>query len=157
MRMSSSTLPVLTRIPIKSLRWGVLAWILLLPLLPALGVFVVQLQWGKVPKLLVRMPEVQAEVAKQWETPLWVDARSHDEYEERHLDGAIWLNEGAWQAGLPAVLDEWKPGRRVVVYCSSKSCQESQAVARRLQEETGWPDIFVVMGAWEKMKNIQGL
>lgn len=157
MRMSSSTRPVLAQMPGRRLRWGVLAWILLLPMVPALGVFVIQSHLGKVPKLLIRMPEVQAEVAKQWESPLWVDARSHEEYEESHMEGALWLNEGAWQAGLAAVLDDWKPERRIVVYCSSKSCQESQAVARRLREETGWPDIFVVMGGWEKMKNIQGL
>ena len=128
---------------------------LFLPLAPALGVFAVQFYSGTVPRLRIPMPTVLATVAQRWERPLWVDARSREAYEEGHKEGAVWLNEGSWQEGLPMVLDEWSPGRRVVVYCSSQSCQESQAVARRLMEETGWPDIFVLAGGWEQLKGLK--
>jgi rhodanese-related sulfurtransferase len=137
-------------------RLSVLAWILLLPLVPATGAFIVQWKLGDVPKLLVHMPEVQAGEARKWEDVLWVDARPRKDYEKSHVEGAMWLDEGAWQEALPKLLDAWKPGRRVVVYCSSKSCQASQAVARRLHEETGWKDIFVVKGGWDSLKDFQG-
>jgi len=103
------------------------------------------------------MPEVQAGEAITWPGVLWVDARPRREYEEEHAREAVWLDEGAWQEGLPAVLDKWEPGRTVVVYCSSQSCRSSHAVARRLREETGWKEIFVLKGGWEKLKGFQGV
>jgi rhodanese-related sulfurtransferase len=115
---------------------------------PALCGFLIHWQSGKLPKL--RAPEVLVEEAQKWEGTLWVDARSREDYEAKHVEGAVWLNEGEWQEGLPAVLDEWMLGRRVVVYCSSRSCQASHAVARRLREETGWQEIFVLKGGWNQ-------
>jgi len=134
-------------------RWRVLLRICLLPVLPAGGAFLLHWQMGKLPQLQVHLPEVQVAEARKWKNALWVDARSREDYEETHSLGAIWLNEGDWQEGLPAVLDAWRPGRRVVVYCSTQSCQASQAVARRLREETGWKEIFVLKGGWEKLRN----
>lgn len=153
MRMSSSVdIPAGWMGP----KWGILLGICLLPLIPAAAVFFFHWQTGKLPKLRVHMPEVRTEEVCKWRGVLWVDARSRADYEMQHVEGAVWLSEDAWQEGLPALLDAWIPGKRVVVYCSTRSCRGSHAVAARLREETGWKEIFVLKGGWEKWQEFQG-
>ncbi len=50
---------------------------------------------------------------------------------------------------VPAVLDRWEPDGKVVVYCSSLSCQASHEVARRLREKMNLPNVYVLQGGWE--------
>ena len=47
----------------------------------------------------------------------------------------------------PAVVDAWAPGDKVVVYCSSLSCQASHEVGRRLREQVGMENVFVPIEA----------
>jgi rhodanese-related sulfurtransferase len=80
---------------------------------------------------------------------LWVDARPDDEFASDHVPGAISLNEDRWNELLPQFLTAWSPGKKVVVYCSSLSCNASREVARRLRKEAQLPDVFVLEGGWE--------
>lgn len=80
---------------------------------------------------------------------LWVDARPADAYAERHIPGAIPLNQNEWAEQLPALLQAWRPGMKVVVYCDSPACGASQAVALRLQQGVNLPDIYVLKGGWD--------
>jgi len=80
---------------------------------------------------------------------IWVDARPDDEFASDHVPGAISLNEDRWNELLPEFLAAWSPGKKIVVYCSSLSCNASREVARRLRKEAQLPDVFVLEGGWE--------
>ena len=88
--------------------------------------------------------------AQAWgENAIWVDARPDAEFERDHVPGAILLNEDRWNELLPQFLQNWSPEKRIVVYCSSLSCNASREVARRLRKEAQLSDVFVLEGGWE--------
>jgi len=88
--------------------------------------------------------------ARAWgENVTWVDARPEEEFARDHVPGALSLNEDRWSELLPQFLAVWSPGRKIVVYCSSLSCNASREVARRLRREAQLPDVFVFEGGWE--------
>jgi rhodanese-related sulfurtransferase len=89
--------------------------------------------------------------ARAWgENIIWVDARPEEEFARDHVPGAFSLNEDRWNELLPQFLAAWSPGKKVVVYCSSLSCNASREVARRLRREAQLPDVFVLEGGWEE-------
>jgi len=95
---------------------------------------------------------VSVEVARGWgANVLWVDARPSDEFERDHVPGAISLNEDRWGEALSEFLaKQWSPEKKIVVYCSSQSCNLAEDVARRLREEAKLPnEIRVLKGGWE--------
>jgi rhodanese-related sulfurtransferase len=81
---------------------------------------------------------------------IWVDARPDVEFEREHVPGAVLLNEDRWNELLPQFLTAWSPEKRVVVYCSSQSCNASREVARRLRDEAQLKNVFVLQGGWEE-------
>jgi rhodanese-related sulfurtransferase len=81
---------------------------------------------------------------------IWVDARPDVEFERDHIPGAVLLNEDRWNDLLPRFLATWSPEKRVVVYCSSQSCNASREVARRLRDEAQLKNVFVLQGGWEE-------
>lgn len=93
---------------------------------------------------------VTADRAQTWGgSVIWVDARPDEEFARDHVPGAFSLNEDRWNELLPQFLAMWSPGKKVVVYCSSLSCNASREVARRLRREAQLPDVFVLEGGWE--------
>jgi rhodanese-related sulfurtransferase len=93
---------------------------------------------------------VAVDQARDWgDTAIWVDARPDDEFARDHVPGALSLNEDRWTELLPQFLAVWSPGKKIVVYCSSLSCNASREVARRLRKEAELPDVFVLEGGWE--------
>jgi rhodanese-related sulfurtransferase len=85
---------------------------------------------------------------------IWVDARPDNEFKQDHVPGAIPLNEDRWNELLPAFLGQWSPDKKIIVYCSSQSCNASREVAHRLRDEAGLKDVFVLQGGWEEwLKN----
>ena len=82
---------------------------------------------------------------------LWLDARPRAEYEKEHVPGALLLNEKEWDGLVVQVLDRWKPGQWVVVYCSSSACKASHQVAAQLRELDMEP-VYVLHGGWERWK-----
>lgn len=99
---------------------------------------------------------VTVDQAKAWGAiAIWVDARPDNEFEQEHVPGAISLNEDRWNELLPQFLPQWSPDKRVVVYCSSQSCNASREVAKRLREDAqlknndGKNCVFVLEGGWE--------
>jgi rhodanese-related sulfurtransferase len=81
---------------------------------------------------------------------IWVDARPDAEFASDHVPGAVSLNEDRWNELLPQLLAVWSPEKKVVVYCSSLSCNASREVARRLRKEAQLPNVFVLKGGWEE-------
>ncbi len=98
----------------------------------------------------VASDEVTLRDALAWgDSLLWVDARPDEQYASEHIPGAILLDEDRWSELLPQFLTTWSPEKKTVVYCSSQSCAASHEVARRLREEAGLKNIFVLHGGWE--------
>jgi rhodanese-related sulfurtransferase len=93
---------------------------------------------------------VTVDQAGAWgDTAIWVDARPADEFARDHVPGALSLNEDRWNDLLPQFLAAWSPGKKIVVYCSSLSCNASRETARRLRKEAQLPEVFVLEGGWE--------
>ena len=93
---------------------------------------------------------VTVEQARAWgDAAIWVDARPDDEFAREHVPGAVSLNEDRWNELLPQFLAVWSPGKKIVVYCSSLSCNASREAARRLRKEAALPEVFVLEGGWE--------
>jgi rhodanese-related sulfurtransferase len=100
--------------------------------------------------------EVTLNAASDWgKSVLWVDARPDADFKQAHIPGALPLNEDRWDDLLPGLLDQWDPSRKIIVYCSSLSCQTSHDVARRLREEVKLPNVFVLQGGWEAWQHGQ--
>ena len=94
---------------------------------------------------------VDLDLVKSWgDQVMWVDARPDNEYQEDHIPGAISLNEDRWNELLPQFLAQWSPEKKVVVYCSTKSCNLAGDAARRLREEAQLKNVFVLEGGWEE-------
>jgi len=121
-----------------------------LALLPAAGVAIYfrdKISWRSPvpPSELVNVDQARA-----WgQNAIWIDARPDEEFAHDHVPGALLLNEDRWNELLPEFLAAWSPGKKVVVYCSSLSCNASREVARRLRKEAQLPDVFVLEGGWE--------
>ena len=98
---------------------------------------------------------VDLDRAQSWgASAMWVDARPDNEFEQDHVPGAIPLNEDRWNELLPAFLGQWSPDKKIIVYCSSQSCNASREVAKRLRDEAQLKDVFVLQGGWEEwLKN----
>jgi rhodanese-related sulfurtransferase len=93
---------------------------------------------------------VTVEQARAWgDSAIWVDARPDEEFARDHAPGAFSLNEDRWDVLLPQFLAAWSPQKKVVVYCSSLSCNASREVARRLRDEAQLKNVFVLEGGWE--------
>ena len=93
---------------------------------------------------------VNVDQARAWgQNAIWIDARPDEEFAQDHVPGALSLNEDRWNELLPQFLAAWSLGKKVVVYCSSLSCNASREVARRLRKEAQLPEVFVLEGGWE--------
>jgi rhodanese-related sulfurtransferase len=122
-----------------------------LALLPAIGQAVYfrgKVSWqSPIPASeLVTLAQAQA-----WgENAIWIDARPDAEFERDHVPGAILLNEDRWNELMPQFLQNWSPEKRIVVYCSSQSCNASREVAKRLRDHAQLKNVFVLQGGWEE-------
>jgi len=95
-------------------------------------------------------------VAQSWgDGVLWLDARSDADYARRHIPGALPLNEDNWDEQLRMMLTAWSPERKLVVYCSRKTCNASHEVAERLRKEVGLSNVYVLEGGWEEWEKQQ--
>lgn len=92
----------------------------------------------------VRLAEVRAWTAE----PLWIDARTAEEFSNGHVPDAINLELASLESGLGDILQSWQPGTPIVVYCSSTSCELSREMTHRLSE-AGLEDVHYLHGGWE--------
>lgn len=126
-------------------------WLIGLAFLPAIG----QALYYRGNSAWQQPPEDSAPVTlaqtKSWgPAVLWIDARLDEQFASDHIPGAMQLNEDAWSDLLPKVLAAWSPERKLVVYCSRKTCNASHDVAERLRKEAGFKNVFVLQGGWEE-------
>ena len=125
--------------------------LIVLAVVPAIGegiVFRQKVSWrSRIPASEI----VDLDLVRSWgSSVIWVDARPDNEYQEDHIPNAISLNEDRWNEQLPQFLAQWGPEKKVVVYCSTKSCNLAGDVARRLRDEAQLKNVFVLEGGWEE-------
>ncbi|MDD2764129.1 MAG: rhodanese-like domain-containing protein [Opitutaceae bacterium] len=97
----------------------------------------------------IMIPEAAWSTIQEWRDPvLLIDARSAADFSRDHIPGALPLSESQWEEQLPTVIQAWRPGARVVVYCANPGCGTSQSAGRRLRRELGSNTIFVLKGGW---------
>jgi rhodanese-related sulfurtransferase len=122
-----------------------------LAILPAIGeaiYFRDKVSWRS-PVLASEMVTVAQ--ARGWaDNAIWVDARPDEEFQRDHVPGAVLLNEDRWNDLLPQFLEKWSSDKKVVVYCSSQSCNAAREVAHRLRDEAQLQNVFVLEGGWEE-------
>jgi rhodanese-related sulfurtransferase len=131
--------------------WKQAAALLVLAFVPAIGqaiYFRDKVSWqAPVPPSEM----VTVEQARAWgDNAIWVDARPEEDFSREHVPGAVPLNEDHWNELLPPFLATWSPEKKVVVYCSTQSCNLALEVARRLRNEAQLKDVFVLQGGWEE-------
>ncbi|MGJ8638343.1 MAG: rhodanese-like domain-containing protein [Opitutaceae bacterium] len=81
--------------------------------------------------------------------PIWIDARSETEFSEKHIEGALLLNEENWDDGVFELLSVWlEAPSPIVVYCSSSSCDTSKRIAERLRNDLPDAEIYSLHGGW---------
>lgn len=104
---------------------------------------------------LVLGNEIDLETARRaYESGLvvFVDARTVEEYEAGHIDGAIHLSPAKFEAGIPAALDFMDVSQPVIVYCVGGTCTDSDSVVFAL-EGLGFTSLHVFTDgypAWEE-------
>lgn len=97
--------------------------------------------------------EVSLVIVRSWEGPvLWIDARSEEAFAEEHIPGAVLLNLDEFDALLPGFFDVWEGNEKLIVYCDSRQCGASEAVALRLREDLAMEEVFVLKGGWSEWK-----
>lgn len=80
---------------------------------------------------------------------LWVDARGRTQWQQGHVPGSVAISEDEWDNGVFEILEHWKPGSVIIVYCESAGCASSKAIALRLQRELQFEHIYHLRGGWE--------
>jgi rhodanese-related sulfurtransferase len=131
--------------------WKQAAALLVLAFVPAIGQAIYlrdKVSW-QAPVPASEM--VTVEQAREWgDNAIWIDARPEEDFSREHIPGALPLNEDRWNELLPQFLATWSPEKKVIVYCSTKSCNLALEVARRLRNEAQLKDVFVLQGGWEE-------
>ena len=65
---------------------------------------------------------------------LFVDARSHDNYEDGHVPGAVSFPVGQFDEQIESFLNRHSPDTRIVTYCSGRTCEDSHNLAQLLSD-----------------------
>jgi rhodanese-related sulfurtransferase len=99
----------------------------------------------------VTWKETESRVAAgEW---ILVDARDEDQFNARHIPGALSLPAAAYEEMLLFFAEEHGRDRTVVVYCGTADCEMSAELAARLRDEAGFGDIRILDGgilAWRR-------
>ncbi|PTX94066.1 hypothetical protein DB345_21135 [Spartobacteria bacterium LR76] len=90
-----------------------------------------------------------AEAEKRQKEPgnLFLDARSTAEYSAGHIPGAIHLGRTTFEFDLPQVQDALKQAKTIIVYCTSRQCEDSSIVATKLRQR-GYNSLLIFEGGW---------
>ena len=82
---------------------------------------------------------------------VFVDARSPEDYEEGHIQGALSLPVGQSEERVAAFLEHYPPEASIITYCSGRTCQDSHHLAEFLLE-FGYDNVTVFIDGfpgWE--------
>jgi rhodanese-related sulfurtransferase len=93
--------------------------------------------------------EVRLIEAKTWEPAvLWIDARSPAKHAHRTIPGAVQIDPENWEDRIPALLDEWEPDKKIVVF-GDREGDTAATIALRLREELQLSPVWILHGGFE--------
>lgn len=78
---------------------------------------------------------------------LFIDARKKDIFEAGHIPGAVHIGRLSFEADYPALESRLKAASALVVYCTSRQCEDSSLVATRLSQ-LGYESVLIFEGGW---------
>ena len=82
---------------------------------------------------------------------LFVDARSSDNYDDGHIQGAISLPVGEFDERIESFLNRYSPDQPIVTYCSGRTCEDSHELAQFLTD-AGYTNVRIFIDGfpgWE--------
>ena len=82
---------------------------------------------------------------------IFVDARSLEDYEEGHIQGAVSLPVGQSEDRIAAFLERYPPEASIITYCSGRTCQDSHHLAEFLLE-FGYDNVTVFIDGFPGWK-----
>lgn len=88
------------------------------------------------------------------EGTLWIDARPRKLWLKNGLPGSLLLTDDRsenWDNLLAEVAAAVVEAQQVVIYCNTKGCGSSEAVAGKLRELELGPPIYVLHGGWRAL------
>jgi rhodanese-related sulfurtransferase len=112
----------------------------------------------RAPDFVPREASERSPLARSWEelaqfeSILWIDARTEEAFLTEHKEGALLLNEDRWQEGFEALMFTWTPDQTIIVYCDEAACHASEAVAMRLRRELGTETVYFLEGGWTEVE-----
>ncbi|MFW5734188.1 MAG: rhodanese-like domain-containing protein [Oceanidesulfovibrio sp.] len=86
---------------------------------------------------------------------LFLDARSHWEYEQGHIRGALPAPPEDFEYSLEQYRDEIEAAENIITYCDGELCKLSHELAARLKD-AGFESVYVLENGWT-MWNNEGL
>ena len=78
---------------------------------------------------------------------VFIDARKAGEFKHGHIPEALHLGRSSFEADYPAMEARLKAADTLVVYCTSRQCEDSSIVATRLSQ-LGYESVLVFEGGW---------
>jgi rhodanese-related sulfurtransferase len=85
---------------------------------------------------------------------VFVDARTPEDFESGHISGAVNVDFEASDDVFYSQLDNLSavadPETPVITYCSGTECDLSLGLARYLQSDVGYRNIYVYFGGWDQ-------
>jgi len=82
---------------------------------------------------------------------IFVDARSLEDYEEGHIQGAVSLPVGQSEDRVAAFQERYPPEASIITYCSGRTCQDSHHLAEFLLE-FGYDNVTVFIDGFPGWK-----
>ena len=93
---------------------------------------------------------ISLEQALAWQsTPgvVFVDARGENSYVKGHIPGALRLGQRSFEQDYPQVETQLRGSNKIVIYCTSRQCDDSVIVANKLTA-LGYRNLFLFEGGW---------
>jgi rhodanese-related sulfurtransferase len=78
---------------------------------------------------------------------VFADARGQKAFIKGHIPGAIRLGQRTFEADYPAVEEQLRKATKIVLYCTSRQCDDSIIVANKLTA-LGYKNLFLFEGGW---------
>ena len=82
---------------------------------------------------------------------VFVDARSHEDFENGHIKGAASLPLGKFDDLIGAFRKKYPAGTFIVTYCSGRTCDDSHRLEQRLFDH-GYVDVSVFIDGYQGWK-----
>ncbi len=99
------------------------------------------------------IPPEQAKSLFESGKVLFLDARSADDYQAGHIQGALNLPWQEFDSYFDRIMQEIPEDRMIVTYCEGETCELSKELARALID-MGFSNVRVLVNGWTVWKNM---